>query len=129
MSTTPQFAAAGPLTLAPDLLQKRADSRAATAAHDKLEAKLQQFGKLIGLNPTQVTQASLERGGDAFRNPASNSQRVEAYELAAQLEASLPDHAGTSFFTRVQLVMFLLDPAGCDRLTEDLRLARFALAL
>lgn len=129
MSAAFQIDTPGPLTLAPDLSQRRADTKAATAAHDKLKAKLQQLGKMIALTPIQVTQASLERGGDAFRDPASNSQRAEAYELAARLEASLPDHAGTALHTRTELVMFLLDPAGCDRLTADLRLARYVLGL
>lgn len=124
MSDATQLDTPGPVTLAPDLVQRRADRRAAQAAHDKLDHKLQQLGALLGLTAMQVNRASLERGGNAYRNPASNSQRVEAYELALRLEASLPDHAGTALHTRAQLVMFLLDPAGCDRLTEDLRLAR-----
>jgi hypothetical protein len=77
----------------------------------------------------QVNQASLERGQDAFRYPASNSQRNEAFELAAKMEASLPDHAGTALITRAELTILLLDPAGGDRLTEVLRRARLVLGV
>lgn len=117
------------ITLAPDPAQRQADFLAAIAAHDKLDAKLQQYGRLLGQTPMQVTQGSLERGGDSFRNPASNAQRVEAYELATCLEASLPDHAGTSFQVRARLIMVLLDPAGCDQLTSELRKARYVLGI
>lgn len=103
---------------------RRQERRATQQAHDRLHAKLQQLGLLVGLTSGQVNVGSRERGVQAHRNPASNAARHEAYELAARLEATLPDHAGTALAHRAQLVMVLLDPPGADRLAEHLSQAR-----
>lgn len=106
----------------------RLDRRARQVAHDKLAAKLVGLGALAGLTPPQVNVASRERAVAAHREPATNGERLEAFELASQLEAALPELAGTALCTAAQLVMFLLDPAGQARLRSDLRQARALVA-
>ena len=108
--------------------QARQSRRASQAAHDKLAEKLVALGKLANLTSLQVNVASRERGSEAYTEPASNAQRWEALTLAGQLEAGLPDLAGSALHKAAQLVMFLLDPAGATRLAEDLCQARKLLA-
>lgn len=100
------------------------DRRARQVAHDKLADKLVRLGAMAGLTAGQVSVASRERAIGAHREPATNAERLEAFELACQLETALPALSGTALCTAVQLLIFLLDPAGQAGLREQLRQAR-----
>jgi hypothetical protein len=116
-----------PLAQTPEEIARQ-DRRARQVAYDKLAAKLVQLGALAGLTVGQVNVASRERAIGAHREPATNAERLEAFELASQLEGALPELSGTALCTAVQLLIFLLDPAGQARLRGHLRQARALVA-
>ena len=93
-------------------------------ARQRLDAKLQQLAALAGISTAQLFKSCLERATDALRQPASAGQLIDAADLAQQLEASLPEHAGTALRTRAALCLVLLDPPGSDRLALSLGYVR-----
>lgn len=93
-------------------------------ARQRLDAKLQQLAEHAGIAAPQLFKSCVERATDAHGQPASASQLIDAADLAQQLEASLPEHAGTALRTRAALCLVLLDPAGSDRLAQALAYAR-----